>query len=331
MTNEEVISRIKHLVDPVNGKTLEENEAIKEIKIIENENKVHLTIALGTDDLIKQAEFKKDLLRILKIDMGFTGVKLSFKTFKKQSSSLLDKSRNVKFIAVASGKGGVGKSTVTANLALHLQKLGKKVGLIDADIYGSSINQILNITTTPDYEDEMIIPINVNGVEIISTAMLMPDNKPLMWRGPMLNKLLNHFFNDVKWSDDLEYIVIDLPPGTGDVQIDIQSLIPECKEIIVTTPHKSAAHVAVRAGLMARELRHEILGIVENMSYYEVNGEQHFIFGKTGGNTVAEELNSEVLVRIPIISNEKSENVIQLDNQNSAIYVELAENIIKLA
>ena len=239
--------------------------------------------------------------------------------------------REVKYIGVASGKGGVGKSTVTANLAYALTRLGKKVGIIDADIYGSSIPTILDmkITMPKGTDDEKIIPFNVDGIELISTEFFLQPDKPLMWRGPMLGKMLNHFFYDVVWSDEIEYILVDLPPGTGDVAIDIQTIIPQCKMIIVTTPHKSASHIAVKAGFASEQLKHELLGVVENMSHLDHKGEVVKIFGEGGGQIVADKLKTKVLQSIPIGQPKNHISIFGPKEEIGLDYLGLANKILK--
>ncbi len=204
-------------------------------------------------------------------------------------------------IAVTSGKGGVGKSTVSVNLALSLARLGKQVALIDLDIYGFSVPKILNLTSKPKTMNSKIIPVESHGVKVMSMGFLVKGNDPIVWRGPMLGKIVEHFAKDVIWGE-LDYAILDLPPGTGDVALDLHHMIPNSKEIIVTTPHPAATHVAERAGTMALKTKHEILGVVENMSYFTPPGslEQYFLFGKGGGDQLAQELHSEVIARLPI-------------------------------
>jgi len=268
------------------------------------------------------------LAKLIKLDLGFTGIKSEFELLKKSTSIL---SREVKYIGIASGKGGVGKSTVTANLAYALKSIGKNVGIIDADIYGSSIPTILDmpISLPKGTKDEKIVPFNKDGIELISTEFFLTPDKPLMWRGPMLGKMLNHFFYDVVWNENIEYILVDLPPGTGDVAIDIQSLIPECKMIIVTTPHPSASHVAVKAGFAAEQLKHELLGVVENMSYFSHKGEDVKIFGEGGGKIVADKLKTKILSTIPIGQPKNSLSIFGPGEAIGLDYIGLANKLIK--
>ncbi len=285
---------------------------------------------IGLED--DKDEFKnqmtRQLAKLIKLDLGFNGIKTEYQLNKKDQSIL---AREVKYIGVASGKGGVGKSSVTVNLAFALKRLGKKVGIIDADIYGSSIPTLLGMQITPPRgtKDNKIIPYNVGGIELISTEFFLQPDKPLMWRGPLLGKMLTHFFYDVVWSDDIEYVLVDLPPGTGDVALDITNFIPDCKMIIVTTPHPSASHIAVKAGFAATELKHELLGVVENMSYLELDGTKHKIFGEGGGKTVADKLNTEVLATIPIGQPKEHISVFAMDEPIGVSYLGLANKILK--
>ncbi|GMA50426.1 hypothetical protein GCM10025857_17830 [Alicyclobacillus contaminans] len=208
------------------------------------------------------------------------------------------------FLAVASGKGGVGKSTVTANLAVALARAGLRVGVVDADIYGFSIPSIFGIKQQrPTVINDLIIPIEVEGVKLISMHFFVPENNPVVWRGPMLGKMLRNFFGEVHWGE-LDVMLLDLPPGTGDVAMDVHQLLPKSKELIVTTPQKNAAEVAVRAGVMGIRTNHEIVGVVENMSYFECPGcgEKAYLFGRGGGDEVAQALRTEVLAQIPVAS-----------------------------
>ncbi|WP_285228945.1 Mrp/NBP35 family ATP-binding protein [Mesobacillus foraminis] len=203
-------------------------------------------------------------------------------------------------LAVTSGKGGVGKSSMSVNLALALQELGKSVAIIDLDIYGFSIPKILDIDYKPKTFNGKIIPVESHGIKVMSMGFLVKDNEPIVWRGPMLGKMIQHFTEDVLWGE-LDYFILDMPPGTGDVALDMHLMIPESKEIIVTTPHKAAAFVAERAGVMAIKSKHEVIGVVENMSYFSPDGVQkYFIFGSGGGEVLADQLHVDLLAQLPI-------------------------------
>jgi ATP-binding protein involved in chromosome partitioning len=327
-TKEQVKEHVLELVDPSVEKTLKETGGLRHLDIDEEKDVVTVIIALDKLEDDYKKHMTRSLAKLIKLDLGFTGVKSEFELLKKVGSIL---EREVKYIGVASGKGGVGKSTVTANLAYALTTIGKKVGIIDADIYGSSIPTILDMPITLPKGDgqEKIIPFNKDGIELISTEFFLQPDKPLMWRGPMLGKMLNHFFYDVIWNDDIEYILVDLPPGTGDVAMDIQALIPDSKMIIVTTPHPSASHVAVKAGFAAEQLKHELLGVVENMSYLNHAGEELKIFGEGGGKIVADKLNTQLLATIQIGQPKNSLSIFGPDEEIGLDYIGLANKIVK--
>lgn len=334
ITEKQITTALNELVDPTNGKTLKDNSAVRKVEYDNANNKVNLIIALADDKSPKKDEFQFNLMKKMKMDLKIGGVKIEYTrldTRTQAETNILGENSKVKFLAVASGKGGVGKSTITANLAIALTRLGKKVGLIDADVYGSSINQIMEIDELPIQKGNLISPVVKEGIEVITTSMLIEGNKPLMWRGPMLQKLLKHFLNDVDWSPELEYIILDLPPGTGDVAMDIQALIPQTKQLLVTTPHPSASHVAVRAGIMAKTLKHPIVGVVENMSFIEIDGNKHRVFGKGGGATVAYELETELLATLPLAQPENGKyHSLYLENDKlSETFDSLAKDVVK--
>ncbi|MGK9254820.1 Mrp/NBP35 family ATP-binding protein, partial [Paenibacillus humicus] len=252
---------------------------------------------------------------------------------------LLAERSGTQFIAVASGKGGVGKSTVTVNLAVALARRGKRVGLIDADIYGFSVPDMMGIESRPEIVDGRIEPIERFGVKVISMGFFVEDNSPIVWRGPMLGRMLRNFFQEVEWGE-LDYVLLDLPPGTGDVALDVHQILPQSKEIIVTTPHATAAFVAARAGAMAITTQHEILGVVENMSYYmsPSTGEKDYVFGRGGGAKLAETLHTSLLAQVPLGAPDNhvsepdfSPSVYKAETETGAIYLELADQVIRLA
>lgn len=203
--------------------------------------------------------------------------------------------------AVASGKGGVGKSSVTANLAAALAESGLKVGVVDADIYGFSIPRMLGVSGRPTQVDDMILPPIAHEVKVISIGMFVPGNAPVVWRGPMLHRALTQFLADVFWGD-LDVLLLDLPPGTGDIAISTAQLVPNAEILVITTPQTAAAEVAERAGSIAAQTNQRIVGVVENMSWLELpDGSRQEIFGSGGGQQVADSLTRLVGAQVPLL------------------------------
>ena len=210
-----------------------------------------------------------------------------------------------KVFLISSGKGGVGKSSVTANLAVALAARGRKVGLIDADIFGFSIPGQLGIDAKPTRLDEMILPPVAHGVKVISIGMFLDDNKPVAWRGPMLHRAIEQFLKDVYWGD-LDFLLVDLPPGTGDVAISVGQLLPTARTVVVTTPQQAAAEVAERSGAVGLQTGQAIYGVIENMAWLDHKGERIELFGAGGGQMVADRLSKlsgtevQVIGHIPL-------------------------------
>src|SRR6266699_1138376 len=204
--------------------------------------------------------------------------------------------------AVASGKGGVGKSSVTVNLAVALAAAGQKVGVVDADIYGHSVPRMLGVTGRPTPVEDMIMPPSAHDVKVISIGMFTKGNTPVVWRGPMLHRALQQFLADVFWGD-LDVLLLDLPPGTGDVAISVAQLLPSAELLLVTTPQLAAAEVAERAGAIVTQTHQRIAGVIENMSYLVCAhcGEQTEVFGSGGGATVAEALGRLTGTQVPLL------------------------------
>lgn len=205
-------------------------------------------------------------------------------------------------IAVSSGKGGVGKSTVTANLAVALAEQGLAVGVLDADIYGFSIPLMLGVEHSPTKVSDMILPPVAHGVKVISIGMFAAPGQPVVWRGPMLHRALQQFLADVFWGD-LDVLLLDLPPGTGDIAISVAQLIPGADLLVVTTPQAAAADVAARAGSMAAQTRQNVIGVVENMSWLtQPDGSRLELFGSGGGEAVAEKLTASLGYRVNLLA-----------------------------
>ncbi len=245
---------------------------------------------------------------------------------------------NVKnIIPVASGKGGVGKSTVSANLALALAKAGAKVGLMDADVYGPSIPTLLGITAKPESKDGRVLPVEKYGIKVISMGFFMPPNEAVIWRGPMLNKMIQDFLSVVDWGE-LDYLVVDLPPGTGDVQLSLCQSISLTGAVIVSTPQEVAWNVAQKAIVMFDKLNTPVLGIIENMSHYICGhcGESEEIFGKGGTENAAKRLETPFLGSIPLVkaisaSSDQGDPLVYADPDSPSArqFTEIAGNLLK--
>ncbi len=217
-------------------------------------------------------------------------------------STITKKDSTVRVLICGSGKGGVGKSTVTVNVAAALQSMGRSVGVLDADVYGFSVSRMLAARQQPAVlGDGVIVPVDVHDVRVISMGMLVDENTPVMWRGPMLHKLVDQFLNEVAWGE-LDYLVIDAPPGTGDVAISLSQELPKARVLLVTTPQEAAARVAGRVAQMAGKVGQEVIGIVENMAYFRCPncGDAHEIFGRGGAQRLARELHVPLLGQVPI-------------------------------
>tara|TARA_B110000305_G_C19434247_1_gene637948 strand:+ start:627 stop:1673 length:1047 start_codon:yes stop_codon:yes gene_type:complete len=270
-------------------------------------------IGLTTDDSTVpnkiKVEAQEALLKVEGIEKANIYVTVSKPNKAPGGSADQGKLGNVKYaIAVASGKGGVGKSTFSVNLACAFQKLlgergGGKVGILDCDIYGPSVPLMMGLSDRPEVEEDKIIPLEKEGIEVMSMGFLVDDDAPVIWRGPMIMKTIQQFVNDVKWGD-LEVLVVDLPPGTGDAHLSLTQTIPLDGAVVVTTPQKAAVNVAKRGARMFEKVSVPLLGVAENMSYLldEKTGEKTFLFGEGGGVEAANDLETEFLGQIPLDS-----------------------------
>ncbi|MBT2583544.1 Mrp/NBP35 family ATP-binding protein [Planococcus sp. ISL-109] len=347
LTETQVREAVGALEDPFLHRTLAETNGIVSVKIKEEKKYVSVKLAIAKTNTPEQMQLQMKVVDTLK-EAGADSVGIRFEELPQESlaqfrgtaneseaQDLLSPLNKVEFISIASGKGGVGKSTVSVNLAIALARAGKKVGLVDADIYGFSVPDMMGIDKAPVVRGDTIIPVDRFGVKVISMGFFVEDNMPVVWRGPMLGKVLDQFFRDVEWGD-LDYLLLDLPPGTGDVALDIHQMLPASKEIVVTTPHPTAAFVAARAGAMALQTDHEVLGVIENMSWYEsqASGKKEYVFGKGGGPKLAEELQVPLLGQIPLGQPDWNEedfapSVYAENHPTGKIYGDIAQQVLK--
>jgi ATP-binding protein involved in chromosome partitioning len=204
-------------------------------------------------------------------------------------------------LLIASGKGGVGKSSLTVNLAIALAQRGRRVGVVDADVWGFSIPRMLGIDRPPSVIDQMIVPPSVHGVRAISMGFFAKEDQPVIWRGPMLHKALEQFLTDVFW-DEPDYLLIDLPPGTGDISLSLSQFVPRGEALIVTTPQPAAQLVAQRAAFMFEKVRIDVRGVIENMSWFMGDDDKRYeIFGAGGGQALADRLSVPLVGQVPLV------------------------------
>ncbi len=317
VTKEQVYDILKQVDDPELHKPITELGMVEEIKVADG--RVDVLIKLTIPGCPLKARISDDVKnKISELD-GVKEVDIQFSSMtdeerQKLTKTLLAKQQGTEedqpstqfvkhIVCVASGKGGVGKSTVTANLAATLADMGYKVGVLDADVYGFSIPRMMGVNGNPTVIDNMIIPPERNGIKIVSMGLFLDEDTPVIWRGPMLHKAVTQFMTDVHW-DDLDILLIDLPPGTGDVTITIAQKFTEAKLLVITTPQKAAANVALRVGRMADKVKLSVLGVIENMSYFQLpDGNREYIFGSGGGERLANILNSQLFAEIPLDTN----------------------------
>lgn len=343
VTREEVLNALRQVKDPELGRSLVELGMVRDIVI--SDGCVEVTIALTVSGCPLRHAIQSDAQAAI---ANLPGVKeavvhmtsmnqkereaLFGTKAEKEEVNVLSGENPPQVIAVASGKGGVGKSTVTVNLALALAQQGVKVGLIDADIYGFSVPRMLGLNGRARVIGEKVVPFQVHGVEVISMGSFVDEDVPLIWRGPMLRGVLQQFLRDVLWSR-LDYLLLDLPPGTGDVALDVAQLIPHSSLLLVTTPQKVSAGVASRAAHMAEKTAQRIIGVVENMSWLECPHcrERMYVLGHGGGQELALKLGVPLLAQIPLCPsvNEAADEgvpaVVQGNNPVAQAFLELAE------
>ena len=272
--------------------------------------KVSVEVALTTPACPMRERLRSDITAAATSVAGVGAVEVSFSTLSERErlglSQRLREQRatgigeHTRVYAVASGKGGVGKSSVTANLAVTLAAQGNRVGVLDADVWGHSVPQLFGVRRNPVALKGLMLPVEAHGVRLMSVGFFVEEGEPVVWRGPMLHKALEQFLTDVHW-DDPDVLLIDLPPGTGDITLSLLELLPQAALLAVTTPQSAAQTVASRVGRMARDMRMPVAGVVENMSSLACECGRHTaLFGSGGGERLAAELDTELLGQIPI-------------------------------
>ena len=318
ITEDAIHSALSKVQDPEIHRPITELDMVKEVHVAAD-GAVRVAIFLTVAGCPMKDRLTTDIKREVGAIGGVTAVEVELDVMNsEQREALKTKLRGgqvereipfaragslTRVYAIASGKGGVGKSSVTVNLAAALAAKGLKVGVVDADIYGHSIPRMLGVTEPPTPIDDMILaPTAPSGVKVISIGMFTPGNSPVVWRGPMLHRAIQQFLADVYWGD-LDVLLLDLPPGTGDIAISVAQLVPNAEILVVTTPQQAAAEVAERAGTIAVQTRQRITGVIENMSWMPCPhcGEQVDVFGTGGGQTVAEALTRATGTKVPVL------------------------------
>jgi ATP-binding protein involved in chromosome partitioning len=313
-TNDQVIQALRSVIDPELRRDIVELEMVRSVEIHEN-GVVDVMISLTTPGCPIRSHFQTGVATAVREVDGVTGVNVSFDVLSDGEKQALGRKlgrgslpegalaqvKNV--ICVGSGKGGVGKSSVTANLAAALSAEGKQVGVLDADVWGYSQPRMLGLgAERPRVNgDRKIVPLTAgDGIKVMSIGFFVEQDAAVVWRGPMLHKALQQFLEDVDWGE-LDYLLIDLPPGTGDVSMTLAQLLPQAKFVIVTTPQPVAQKVARRSAEMATKLKLEIAGVIENMSAFVTpTGERFQLFGEGGGQLLADELDVPLLAKVPL-------------------------------
>ena len=351
MTRNEIL--LKHLstvFDPELGANIVELGMIKDIQHVDKT--VTIKLALTIADCPMRNQIETEINRKLKLLENVENVVITITAMnQKDRTAVMEKAREkarenaqptnvdprTRVIAIGSGKGGVGKSTLSANIALGLANKGFKTGLLDADIWGFSIPRLLGISGRIEANsDKKMIPHEIGNLKVISTGLITSnEDTALMWRGLMLSKALEQFLTDVQWGD-LDYMIIDLPPGTGDIQMALSRLLPQAELIVITTPQLMAQKVATRVADMAKRSFIPLLGVIENMSYFESNtGEKFNIFGEGGGEALSDKFGIPLLGKIPIgeNTNDIADSGTPLINQenNSVTKVEIEKLINNIA
>jgi ATP-binding protein involved in chromosome partitioning len=312
-TRDEILGALRGVIDPELRRSIVELDMVRSIEVSPN-GVIDVTVSLTTPGCPIRGHFQAAVSQAVSALEGVTHVNVYFDVLSDTQKAALQQklgrgslpdgalAQVANVLCVGSGKGGVGKSTLTANLAASLASEGKRVGVLDADVWGYSIPRMygLGATRPPVSPARKIVPLGAHGVKVISIGFFVEEDAAVVWRGPMLHKALTQFLQDVEWGP-LDYLLIDLPPGTGDVSMTLAQLLPQSQFLIVTTPQPTAQKVARRAAQMAHKVSLQIAGVIENMSGFTTpTGERFAIFGEGGGRELADELDVALLGMVPL-------------------------------
>jgi ATP-binding protein involved in chromosome partitioning len=309
-SREAIEQALQHVIDPELGRPVTDLDMVRDVRVDGGDVTVRLALTVAGCPL--RSSFQDQVAEHVGALPGVEHVGLEFDVMTPEERSALSTKlrggiterskgisldRSTRVLAIASGKGGVGKSSLTVNLAAAFTALGHRTGVLDADVYGHSIPHMLGVTQRPVVVDRMIVPPVKHDLKLMSIGFFLEDNSPVMWRGPMLHRALEQFLSDVHWGE-LDTLLVDMPPGTGDVSISLGQLLPRAEAVVVTTPQPAAQQVAVRAALMAQKTNMRLIGAVENMSYLVGTGQE--VFGSGGGERLAAEMGVPLLGQVPL-------------------------------
>jgi ATP-binding protein involved in chromosome partitioning len=357
-TEAAVLEALRPVEDPELHQSIVDLDMVKEVAI--DEGRVAVTVALTVAGCPLKPEITRRVSEAVQPLDGVESVDVDLTVMedeqrqaianrlRQQHAGAADDGRparvnpftdaRTRVLAVASGKGGVGKSSVTTNLAVSLAQRGHKVAAVDADVWGFSMPRMLGIDHAPVVLDDVIIPPEANGVNLISMGFFAREDQPVVWRGPMLHKALEQFLTDVHW-DEPDFLVVDMPPGTGDIALSMAQFLPRAEVLIVTTPQPAAQRVAQRAAYMSQKVNLDVMGVIENMSWFRGDdGKAYELFGSGGGQELADQLGVPLLGQVPLVpelrvgADEGRPIVVtDPDDEASRVFVAIAERVEELA
>jgi ATP-binding protein involved in chromosome partitioning len=350
LTREQVVEALRDVMDPELHKSIVELNMVKDVAIRDGAVRIEALLTISgcpmRETIIDSIKEKvRSLPGVDSVDVQL-GVMTQeqrqalvgqLRPGPQKQSPILSPTSKTRVLTIASGKGGVGKSTVTTNLAVALARRGRRVGIVDADVYGFSIPKMLGVSGKPTIIDQMIIPLERWGVRVISIGFMVDENEAVIWRGPMLHKAITTFLSEVYW-EEIDELLIDLPPGTGDVSLTLSQTLPRAEMLIVTTPQETATGVAYRAGKMAEKVNMPVIGVVENMSYYlpAPGAEPVYIFGRGGGERLAKLVQAPLLGQIPLDpaireAGDRGEPVTAMapDSASAQVFYQIADAVLR--
>ena len=347
-TEASVIEALQPVEDPELNRSVVDLQMVKSVSV--NDRFVRVTIALPTPEYPRRGDLRDRVSAALGAVPGVESVAIDLAVMSEAEQKALVselqptgpggqrenpfQTARTRVLAVASGKGGVGKSSVTTNLAIALARAGHSVAAVDADVWGFSMPRMLGIDRPPVVIDTLIVPPSAHGVKLVSMGFFAREDQPVIWRGPMLHKALEQFLTDVWWGDP-EFLVVDMPPGTGDVSLSMAQFLPRAEVVVVTTPQPAAQKVAQRAAYMAQKVNLTITGVIENMSWFRADdGKAYEIFGRGGGQELADALGVPLLGQVPLVPELREGGdvgrpiiVVDPDDEASKAFVEIARRL----